>query len=298
MEIFYLKINMKQPKDDDRYEVNNPRITKGQHIIPANIIKKWKQKDKDGRLKLLTQIKFTPKSDPKIQWFSDEGRDDFCVYHRWSQSFEVNANKFVEQPFFKLIDELEKDERDIIKFDFIKDKDKALTIIDYYLLIKRRMYFKLNNSNEVFKNFVGVKSGNYTKEEQETLERKHVSYYFNNQMIGMEWISYLMDTQFNRHCSENDVRTLNEHQNWFYIRIHDKTSRFVLPDNWNNQQIISVSPYSIFISQAFINYLYGFTDYLQFLDIKNPPIPIRKIVRLSSIINRLALCVYDKWLIH
>ena len=289
---------MKQPKDDDRPPVLSKNITTGQHIIPAYIIKKWKQNV------IITEncpfnIKFRKKfkKGKKERLPQSERSECLCVYHRWSQSFEVNANKFVEQPFFKLIDELEKDERDIIKFDFIKDKDKALTIIDYYLLIKRRMYFKLNNSNEVFKNFVGVKSGNYTKEEQETLERKHVSYYFNNQMIGMEWISYLMDTQFNRHCSENDVRTLNEHQNWFYIRIHDKTSRFVLPDNWNNWQIISVSPYSIFISQAFINYLYGFTDYLQFLDIKNPPIPIRKIVKLSSIINNLALSVYDKWII-
>ena len=288
---------MKQPKDDDRYEVNNPRITKGQHIIPAKIIKKWKQNViiKGQSKNCPFDIEFRKgKEDRPPQ---SERSECFCVYHRWSQSFEVYANEVVEQQFFKLIDELEKDERDIVKFDFIKDKE-TLTIIKYHELIKRRMFYKLNNSNEIFKNFVGVESSNFTKEQQEILEQKHIGYYVNNQMIGCEWAQYRTHIDFDKFCAKNGSRQLKEHQNWFYIRIHDKTSRFFLPDNWNNWQIISVSPHSIFVSQVFINYLGGFTDYLQFLDIKNPPIPIRKIVRLSSIINRLALCVYDKWLIH
>lgn len=279
---------MKQPKDDDRTPVLSKKITKGQHIIPAKIIKKWKQ---DGIL--LTKIK----NNQKLQKISNERNKKglFSVYHRWSQSFEVYANEVVEQPFFKLIDELEKDERDIIKFDFIKDR-QTLTIIKYHELIKRRMFYKLNNSNEIFKNFVGVESSNFTKEQQEILEHKHIGYYVNNQMIGCEWAQYRTHIDFDKFCAENGSRQLKEHQNWFYIRIHDKTSRFVLPDNWNNWQIISVSPDSILISQAFINYL-GWIGILPFLDIKSPPIPIRKIVKLSSIINRLALCVYDKWLI-
>ena len=179
---------MKQPKDDDRPKVlsKDGSISTGQHIIPAYIIKKWKQngiitgQPKNCPFDIIfrqntNKQEIEHKKKPSHP--QSESSECFCVYHRWSQSFEVKANKFVEQPFFKLIDELEKDERDIIKFDFIKDKDKALTIIDYCLLIKRRMYFKLNNSNEVFKNFVGVENGNYTQEEQETLERKHVSYY-------------------------------------------------------------------------------------------------------------------------
>lgn len=285
---------MKQPKNDDRPKVLSPDIPKAQHIVQAFIIKKWKQNGS-----LLTQIKHNP----KLQKISNEKNDLFCVYHRWSQSFEENKvgkktdgkDITVETLFSDLTEELAKDQRDIIKFDFIKDK-QTLTIIKYYELIKRRMYYKLNNSNKIFKNFVGVKSSNFTKEQQEALERKHVAYYVDGELRGSEWMQYKMHMDFDKMCAEDGVRTLKEHQDWFYIRIHDKTSRFFLPDNWNNWQIISVSPYSIFISQAFINYL-GSKDYLQFLDIKNPPSPIRKIVKLSTIINNLAMQVYDKWII-
>ena len=291
---------MKQPKNDDRPEVLSPYITKGQHIVPAYIIKKWLQDVViTGKTKKCPfDIKFRKnkneyKKAPSLP--QSEGSKFFCVYHRWSQSFEVNANKFVEKPFFKLIDELEKDERDIIKFDFIKDKE-TLTIIKYYELIKRRMYYKLNNSNKIFKNFVGVKSSNYTKKQQEALELKHVAYYVDGEMRGSEFAQYKVHMDCDKMCAEDCIRTLKEHQDWFYIKINDKTSRFFLPDNWNNWQIVSISPYSIFISQAFINYL-GSKDYLQFLDIKNPPFPIRKIVKLSTIINNLAMQVYDKWII-
>jgi len=270
MEIFYLKIKMKQPKDDDRPLVLSKKITKGQHIIPAKIIEKWKQKDKDGRLKLLTQIKFTPKSAQKIQWFSDERRDDFCVYHRWSQSFEVYANKVVEQPFFKLIDELEKDERDIIKFDFIKDK-QILTIINYYELIQRRIYYKFNNSNV---DCEAVVTKNFTQEEQEELEYNHIGYIANNKMMGLEWLGY---------CGK--------------CLYHEKsaTSRFVLPDNWDDLQIVSVSPHSILISQYSINVLGQEID-LNKLDINNPN--CKDIVSFVDIINKIALMSYDKWLIR
>ncbi|MBQ7537002.1 MAG: hypothetical protein IJT14_02660 [Rickettsiales bacterium] len=282
---------MKQPKDDDRYEVNNPHITKGQHIIPANIIKKWKQKDKDGRLKLLTQIKFTPKSDPKIQWFSDERMDDFCVYHRWSQSFEVYANEVVEQPFFKLIDELEKDERDIIKFDFIKDR-QTLTIINYDELIKRRIYYKFNNSNV---DCEAVVTKNFTQEEQEELEYNHIGYIANNKMIGLEWLGYWGKCLYHEKSAERGTRKSKEHHDWFYIRIHDKTSRFVLPDNWDDLQIVSVSPHSILISQYSINVLGQEID-LNKLDINNPN--CKDVVSFVDIINKIALFVYDKWLIR
>ena len=285
---------MKQPKNDDRPPVLSKDIIKAQHIVPAKIIKKWKQ---DGIL--LTKIK----NNPKLQKISNERNDLFCVYHRWSQSFEDNKvgkksdgkDITVETLFFDLTEELAKDQRDIIKFDFTKDKE-TLTIIKYWRLIHRRMFYKLHNSNEEFKNFVGVESSNFTKEQQEALERKHIAYYVNNQMIGCEWMLYQRDVDVDKICAENGSRQFKEHHDWFYIRIHDKTSRFVLPDNWNNWQIISVSPDSILISQAFINYL-GWIGILPFLDIKNPPIPIKKIVKLSSVINSLALKIYDKWII-
>ena len=187
---------MKQPKDDDRYSVKNQcstkkqqGITKKQHIVPKKIIKKWKQ-----NVVITGQpencpfdIEFRKGKEDRLP--QSEGSKCFWVDHRWSQSFEVNANKFVEQLFFKLINRLENQSNNVVKFDFIKDK-QTLTIIKYYELIKRRMYYKLNNSNEVFKNFVGVESGNFTKEQQKILELKYIGYYVNGEIRGMEWTQY------------------------------------------------------------------------------------------------------------
>ena len=98
---------MKQPKDDDRYEVNNPRITKGQHIIPAKIIKKWKQNVViTGQPKNCPfDIKFRKGKEDRFP--QSERSECFCVYHRWTQNVE-NWKEKIEKDFYKLCDELDK----------------------------------------------------------------------------------------------------------------------------------------------------------------------------------------------
>lgn len=72
---------------------------------------------------------------------------------------------------------------------------------------------------------------NFTQEEQEELEYNHIGYIANNKMMGTEWPAYWAKCLYHEKNAERGTRKSKEHHDWFYIRIHDKTSRFVLPDN-------------------------------------------------------------------
>lgn len=312
---------MKQPKDDDRPLVLSKKITKGQHIIPAKIIEKWKQKDKDGRLKLLTQIKFTPKSDPKIQWFSDERRDDFCVYHRWVQKVEKQKTD-IENDFYTLVSECESEceklQSDIVAIDSRDQKNQEI-VLNYFSAIMMCNYLKYPKNNSYIemklqlsdvdeqirqRQLQNLDEDNNYREDWEISGCAYLDAHNKVDISDMAFLSNVYQrTRFYVYMNKDDPRAI-----WYYIKTKE---RLYLPDcykpceemNNENVGIINVSPHSILISRYFIDtYLRRIAEANHFdlsqLDIVNPPADCKNVISFVKIINSIALKSYDKWLIH
>lgn len=289
---------MQQPKNDDRYKVEDPRITKAQHIIPAKIIKEWKQ----DRI-LLTKIK----NNPKLQKISNERNDLFCVYHRWTQNVE-NWKTTIEKDFYKLCDELDKNNT-VVCLQIEKHKEKE-TILDYFYCLMACNYLINNNS------FVTLNIDEDIRKQRPAYTRAQVDA-FEYESCGM-----FVEESNGKICCDTSLLTFQRSfiigrsrlkgnketwtNTWFYIKTKE---RLYLPDRYqpigSNQEtcgIINVSPNSAFISLYFIHTQLNILAYMNKvsifrIDIMNPPTIISKCIKISNILNQIALVSYNKWLI-
>lgn len=300
---------MKQPKNDDRPEVLSPDITKAQHIVPAYIIKKWKQDDI-----LLTKIK----NNPKLQKISNERNKKglFCVYHRWVQLVEKQKEK-IENAFHKLVSEIEKEQSNLV-IDGENQKEQEI-ILNYFHTMMTCNSFKYKYGNS----YVKLNLPSLDKEEEHSMKKRIQLYEkkgYDRDYFEKSGISYIdddfkidmSDLQFGVNVYQRTHFYVYENKNdqrakWYFIKTKE---RLYLPDCYkplagmNNETvgIINVSPHSILISQHFINtYLsiiakYNNFDLLQ-LDINYPPTGCKKVISFTKIINNIALNSYDKWII-
>ena len=300
---------MKQPKDDDRYEVNNPRITKGQHIIPAKIIKKWKQNVViTGQPKNCPfDIKFRKGKEDRFP--QSERSECFCVYHRWTQNVE-NWKEKIEKDFYKLCDELDKN--NIVCLQIEKREEKKI-ILNYFYCLMACNYLKdfnsfvqLNVDEDVCKH----QKPAYTREEVDSMEPNSYGTFIEEKNGKLYCDDSLPVFHGSIHRAQLQLEGNKEYwtNTWFYIKTKE---RLYLPDCYkplsgmNNEMVgvINVSPHSILISQYFIStYLRRIAEGNNFdlsqLDIANPPADCKKVVSFVKIINSIALKSYDKWLIR
>ena len=281
---------MKQPKNDDRPPVLSKDIIKAQHIVPAKIIKKWKQ---DGIL--LTKIK----NNPKLQKISNERNKKglFCVYHRWMQSVEKYKTE-IENAFHKLCSKLDSSKNSM--FEITENTDTE-TILNYFYCLMACYYLKDNNSyiqlNIDKEDFENQKPA-YTRKEAEEFECKNTYSMIVSGHDGKLNCDISIGI-FTNYIQGAMMQYKDKTNTWFYIKTKE---RLYLPDDWHNWLIISVSPNSILVSKYFINtYLSGIAEINNFdlsqLDINNPPADCKKVISFVKIINEIASRSYDKWII-
>ena len=298
-------IGMKQPKNDDSPPVLSKNIIKAQHIIPANIIKKWKQ---DGIL--LTKVK----NNPKLQKVSNERNALFCVYHRWVQLVELHKTN-IENEFHKLVNEFEKEQSNLV-IDDRAQKEQEI-ILNYFNTIMTCNYFKYKENSSYVKLDLLLSNEQerqiqqqIRQQEKEGFDREYcekigIGYLDSDFKIDLSHGQFLVNvyprTHFYVYENKNDPRAI-----WFYIKTKE---RLYLPDCYKPYEmdnetvgIINISPHSILISQHFINtYLSRIAEINNFdlsqLDIDNPPADCKKIISFVKIINEIASRSYDKWLI-
>ena len=300
---------MKQPKDDNRPNISKQSgITHDQHIVPAKIIKKWKQ---DGNL--LTKIK----NNPKLQKISNERNKKglFSVYHRWTKNVE-NLKTNIENKFHKIVSEYEQQPFNLI-IDDRAQKEQEI-ILNYFNTIMTCNYFKYKENSSYVKLNLSLSNEQERQRQQQIRQQEKEGFdreYFEKIGIGhldgdgktdvshgIFLVNVYPRTHFYVYENKNNPKAI-----WFYIKTKE---RLYLPDCYKPYEemdnetvgIINVSPHGILISQHFINtYLSRIAEINNFdlsqLDINNTPADCKKVISFVKIINEIASRSYDKWLI-
>ncbi|WP_236176099.1 hypothetical protein [Pseudomonas qingdaonensis] len=202
----------------EKPQTGNPhRLTVNQHVFPKSCISRFCNSDGVVQLfsrKLGRVIELAP------------GNDFFCVKRMWDQSAEAGIGKRAEDRFVRLA-------RGIISGSVktVGVFEKAI-VEEFFSLWRTRHKFKVEGLPDI--KLEGLSGDQLTKDEQEILESKHVSFMLEGVMPGRFAASIHL---FGFH----QQFAINNHQmQWGIVRAGQ--GEFIVPDCFQDMMVIPLTP--------------------------------------------------------
>lgn len=146
----------------------------------------------------------------------------FCTKRTWDQQAENGYMVIIESSFHEEIDNIK---------NFSERNHQAIT--NYCLLWRLRHDYHLKNLDNVALN--GLSGSNLTKEQEEILENKNVSYFRNGGILPSRFVS----------GSLIQIRLMQEKKTWAHLKwglLEALNGEFLVADSYDEWAFIPISP--------------------------------------------------------
>jgi len=210
-----------RPQDFEKPQKRNPhQLTVRQHVFPQFLIKNFC--DANGR------VSFFEKSSTNTS-LKTPSDASFCAYRVWDQQAESGYMKDIEGDF----ERLSKSIFDKKTVQLSKEDQEIAT--EMFCIWNLRHFYRKNPIPDQKLNGVTGLSYNYTKDEQEQLEKAHIGFARDDASIpGRQVVSVRIQLQM----FEIKKRLFSEGA-WAIVT--SKNADFLVPDNFN-KGILPISP--------------------------------------------------------
>lgn len=150
----------------------------------------------------------------------------FCAKRVWDQRTEAGIGKNIEDRFQDLAESILTDSSKVI------GHFEKIVVEDFFSLWRTRQKFRVEGLEDL--RLEGIEGDSLTKDQQEILERKHVSFFRDGVMPGrfaaqIHVIGYM-----------NTFRENNRDMQWGVVRAGE--GEFIVPDCFQDMMIVPVSP--------------------------------------------------------